>query len=203
MKQPEGFVVEGKEHMVCRLKQSLYGLKQSPRCWNSTLDAHLKDMGYVQSTNDPCIYTLSEGELSIIGVYVDDFVATGESSGRIEQVKTALAQKFDVKDLGELHYFLGVQVIQDHERGTVWIGQLTFTESVLQKYDMNKAKPIKTPVNVNSKHQKSVSLLIQACTSQQLEAYFIWLRKHIPTLRLLSTTLLIFAPSWPNNTGWP
>ena len=88
MKQLEGFVVEGKENLVCRLKQSLYGLKQSSICWNFTLDAHLKDMSYVQST---------------IGVYVDDFVITGESSGRIEQVKTALAQKFDVKDLGELH----------------------------------------------------------------------------------------------------
>ena len=105
-RQPEGFVVEGKEHLVCRLQQSLYGLKQSLRCWNSTLAAHLKDMGYVQSTNDLCIYTSSEGKLSIIGVYVDDFVVTGESSERIEQVKAALAQKFDVKDLGELHYFL-------------------------------------------------------------------------------------------------
>ncbi len=57
MKQPEVFVEEGKEHLVCKLKQSLYGLKQSPRCWNSTLTAHLKGMGYVQSTNDPCIYT--------------------------------------------------------------------------------------------------------------------------------------------------
>ena len=45
MKQPEGFVEEGKEHLVCRLKQSLYGLKQSHRCWNSMLDTHLKDMG--------------------------------------------------------------------------------------------------------------------------------------------------------------
>ena len=86
--------------------------------------------------------------MSTIGVYVDDFVVTGESS---EQVKAALAQKFDVKDLGELHYFLGVQVIQDHKKGTIWIGQPTFTESVLQKCGMNEAKPIKTPVNVNSK----------------------------------------------------
>ena len=151
MRQLEGFVVEGKKHLVCRLKQCLYGLKQSPRCWNSTLDAHLKNIGYVQSTNDPCIYTSSEGELFIIGVYVDDFVVTGESSERMEEVKAALAQKFNVKDLGELHYFFGVQVIQDHKKGTVWIGQSTFTESVLQKYGMNEAKPIKTPVNVNSK----------------------------------------------------
>ena len=128
MRQPEGFVEKGKQHLVCRLKQSLYGLKQSPRCWNSTLDAHLKDMGYVQSTNDPCIYTTTDGELSIIGVYVDDFVIAGKSSERIEQVKAAISQKFDVKDLGELHYFLGVQVVQNHTEGTVWIGQPTFTE---------------------------------------------------------------------------
>ena len=79
-------------------------------------------MGYVQSSNDPCIYTSSEGETSIIGVYVDDFVIATESSGKIEEVKSALSQKFDVKDLGELHYFLGVQIIQDHEKGAVWMG---------------------------------------------------------------------------------
>ena len=67
MKQPEGFVEKGKEHLVCKLKQSLYGLRQSPRCWNSKLDIHLKGVGYVQSTNDPCIYT-STGEMVIIGV---------------------------------------------------------------------------------------------------------------------------------------
>ena len=155
MKQPEGFVEEGKEHLVCKLKQSLYGLKQSPRCWNYTLDAHLKSMGYVQSTSDPCIYTSAEGETSIIGVYVDDFVIAAETTEKIKEIKTALSQKFEVKDLGELHYFLGVLVIQNHKNGTVWIGQPTFTETILQKYGMGEAKSVKTPVSVNSKLLKA------------------------------------------------
>ena len=155
MNQPEGFIVEGKEHLVCKLKQSLYGLKQSPRCWNSTLDSHLKGMGYVQSVNDPCIYTSTEGELSIIGVYVDDFVIAGESSQRIEQIKMDLAQKFDVKDLGELHYFLGVQIVQNHKEGAVWLGQPTFAKTMLKKYGMDEAKEAKTPVCVNSKLLKA------------------------------------------------
>ena len=155
MRQLKGFVEKGEQHLVCRLKQSLYGLKQSPRCWNSTLDAHLKDMGYVQSTNDPCIYTTTDGELSIIGVYVDDFVIAGKSSERIKQVKAAISQKFDVKDLGELHYFLGVQVVQNHTEGTVWIGQPTFTEAVLRKYGMDESKYVKTPVSVNCKLLKA------------------------------------------------
>ena len=126
-----------KEHLVCKLKQSLHGLKQFPRCWNSMLDTHLKGMGYPQSTSDPCTYTTSKGEFSIIGVYVDNFVMTTESLERIEHVKAALFQKFDVKDLGEPHYFLGIQVIRDHENDTLWIGQPTYTDSVLQKYSSN------------------------------------------------------------------
>ena len=155
MKQPEGFVEEGKEHLVCKLKQSLYGLKQSPRCWNYTLDAHLTSMGYVQSTSDPCIYTSSEGDVSIIEVYVDDFVIAAKTTEKIEEIKTALSQKFEVKDLGELHYFLGVLVTQNHKRGTVWIGQPSFTESILQKYGMEEAKSVKTPVSADLKLLKA------------------------------------------------
>ena len=54
MRQPEGFVA-GREHLVCKLKRSLYCLKQSPRCWNSTLDGYLKQLGFLQSNSDPCI----------------------------------------------------------------------------------------------------------------------------------------------------
>ena len=57
MKQPEGFVEEGKEHLVCKLNKSIYGLKQSPRCWNAVLDDHLRKIGFRQLTSDPCIYT--------------------------------------------------------------------------------------------------------------------------------------------------
>ena len=56
MQQPKGFIHKGEEHLVCKLKKSLYGLKQSPRCWNTALDKQLKEMGFVQSTSDPCLY---------------------------------------------------------------------------------------------------------------------------------------------------
>ena len=73
VKQPEGFVVKGKEHLVCNLNKSLYGLKQSPRCWNYTLDGHFKSMGFKQAPSDPCIYVArGNNEPFIIGVYVND-----------------------------------------------------------------------------------------------------------------------------------
>ena len=67
-----------------------------------TLDAYLKNMGYVQSNNDPCMS--SDGKHTI--VYVNDFVFAAKNPERVEHVKSALSQKFEVKDLGELHYFL-------------------------------------------------------------------------------------------------
>ena len=155
MRQPEGYVIKGKEHLVCRLKQSLYGLKQSPRCWNSTLDTQLKSMGYTPSNHDPCIYTSSDDDFSIIGVYVDDFVVAAKNPEKIEQVKTALSQQFDVKDLGELHNFLGVKIDQDRKRGTIWIGQPAFAESILEKHGMSEAKSVKTPVSKNVKLLKA------------------------------------------------
>ena len=105
MKQPEGFVDKDRDHLVCRLKRSIYGLKQSPRCWNSALDAQLKKMGFVQTTSDPCLYTSTEGETFIIAVYVDDILLAGKSDKQIKEVKEALAKQFEVKDMGELHYY--------------------------------------------------------------------------------------------------
>ena len=60
MEQPEGYIVPGKEHMVCRLKRSIYGLKQAPRCWNYALDKRLKEMGFKQTSGDPCLYVSSD-----------------------------------------------------------------------------------------------------------------------------------------------
>ena len=155
MKQPDGFVKKGEEHLVCKLKRSIYGLKQSPRCWNQTLDTHLKKMGFVQSTSDPCIYTSSSEELLILGIYVDDIVIAGESEKKIAEVKSALAKRFQVKDMGELHYFLGVSVKQNPKTGETWIGQPMYTQTILQKFGMENAKTVSTPVDSSTKLLKA------------------------------------------------
>ena len=151
MRQPEGFTAEGKENLVCKLNKSIYGLKQSPRCWNSALDSYLKKMGFLQVPGDPCLYVSSEGEMFIIAVYVDDILLAGESSKRMNAVKQALSNKFKMKDMGELSYFLGIKVIQDHKSETTWIGQESYTESILKRFGMEEAKTIRTPVDTSTK----------------------------------------------------
>uniref|UniRef100_A0A1X7V9W1 Reverse transcriptase Ty1/copia-type domain-containing protein n=1 Tax=Amphimedon queenslandica TaxID=400682 RepID=A0A1X7V9W1_AMPQE len=97
MKQPEGFVIQGKEELVCKLKHSIYGLKQSPRCWNAVLDQQLQEMGFSHFTSDPCLYTFtSEGEFFIVG----------RSDERMSSIKKGLSEKFKMKDLGEMNHFL-------------------------------------------------------------------------------------------------
>lgn len=105
---PEGLVIEGQGRLVCKLRKSLYGLRQSPRCWNSTLDTRLKELGFKQTPSDPCIYTTLEGGPLFLAVYVDDILIAGKEKEQIERVKELLAQHFEVKDLGVLNHFLGV-----------------------------------------------------------------------------------------------
>ena len=156
MSQPEGFVEKGKENFVCRLKKSIYGLKQSPCCWNTALDDHLKKMKFVQTKGDPCIYVSKDGaETVIIAVYVDDILIAGKTDKRIAEVKAAIANRFAVKDMGDLHYFLGVKVVQDLKAGTIWLGQPAYSENIIQQFNMQDAKTCKTPVNASLKLTKA------------------------------------------------
>ncbi len=155
MKQPEGFAAQGKENLVCKLKRSIYGLKQSPRCWNTVLNRRLKEMGFAQTTGDPCVYTSLQGEMFIIAVYVDDILLASKSDERMTEVKKALAKQFDMKDMGELHHFLGVKITKDPETGDIWMGQETYTRSVLQNFSMENSKPTSTPVDTSVKLAKA------------------------------------------------
>ena len=154
MKQPEGYAIKGKENLVCKLKKSIYGLKQSPRCWNSALDCHLKKMGFKQAAGDPCIYMASEGEMFLIAVYVDDILLAGRSDERLTTVKQALSRKFKVKRHGKTAPLSGHKCCSRLQNGSVWIGQELYTENILKRYGMEDAKPIQTPVDIGTKLMK-------------------------------------------------
>ena len=117
---------KGKEHLVCKLKKSIYGLKQSPRCWNVALDAQLSVMGFSQSKNDPCIY-FKDNKL-YLGVYVDDIILAGKTDSALSEVKTALSRKFDIKDLSNLK-------VERRADDSIWIGQPLYTENLLGMQD--------------------------------------------------------------------
>eukprot|EP00253_Pinus_taeda_P022507 PITA_22507 len=110
--QLEGFVKQGHEHLVCRLKKALYGLKQAPKSWYVKIDSFFYEKGFMRSKNDPNLYIKEdEGKnVALISVYVDDLIITGNACKLIEEVKNQLSHVFEMKDLGELHSCLGLEV---------------------------------------------------------------------------------------------
>ena len=106
---PEGFDVENRETRVCRLHRALYGLKQAPQAWYSRIDSYLREMGFQRSEADHNLYFLS-GEVPLILVlYLDDLFLIGDER-QIGDCKSNLAVEFEMKDLGLMHYFLGLEV---------------------------------------------------------------------------------------------
>ena len=110
MEQPEGFEIPGKEHLVCKLNRSLYG--QSPRCWNKVFTEFMESVNFKQSTADPCIFIRKSDTLDIVAVCVDDLILITETEESLMEIKQELARRFDMKDLGKLHYILGLHVDQ-------------------------------------------------------------------------------------------
>lgn len=161
MSQPEGFKEKGKEHLVCKLNKSIYGLKQSPRCWNSSLHSYLLENGFVQSAADPCIYTTKEGEMLILAVYVDDIILSCKSLKKVSEVKSILMKRYKMSDMGELKYFLGIKIDQNHENGTIFMTQEAYAERVIQKFGLSEANPAKTPIepynNFDSENESKTS----------------------------------------------
>ena len=155
--QPKGFEVEGKENFYYKLSKSLYGLKQSSRCWNSELHAYLIKLGFIQSASDSCIYYKLTDELCIIAVYVDDLIIACKSIDEINMIKKSLCERYRMKDLGILNHFLGVKVEHDVKNQSIFINQSTFASSLVNEFNFENSKSVKTPADVNVKCQNSNS----------------------------------------------
>ena len=150
MEQPEGYVHPKFPDYVCKLKKALYGLKQAPRAWTNRISKFLQSIGFVISMADYSMYVKkTDAGLVVIVIYVDDLIITGDDKVQITNVKKVLRAKFDMKDLGELMYFLGIEVIRTPQG--IWLLQRKYVLDMLKKYGMTACKPIATPIEQNAK----------------------------------------------------
>ena len=132
MEQPPGYV-QNNSSLVCLLKKSLYGLKQAPRAWYAKMDSFLLDTGFSRCHSDPNVYTKKVGNhLIILVLYVDDLILTGSDPNLITHVKSSLKQNFEMSDLGHLHYFLGLQVLQTKEG--IFLSQSKYACDLLRRF---------------------------------------------------------------------
>ncbi|KAK3012946.1 hypothetical protein RJ639_008868 [Escallonia herrerae] len=122
MQQPEGFIEPGKKDYVCKLKRSLYGLKQSPRQWYKRFDTFMVTHGYSCCEYDCCVYyrVLDDGSLLLLTLYVDDMLIATKSKSHILHLKKLLSREFDMKDLGSAKKILGMEIHRDRKAGKLW-----------------------------------------------------------------------------------
>ncbi|CAA0819496.1 cysteine-rich RLK (RECEPTOR-like protein kinase) 8 [Striga hermonthica] len=148
MQQPDGFVQPGKKHLFCRLNKSLYGLKQASRQWNILFDSYMLKIGYKRCEFDCCVYTKSLGDGSIIFLllYGDDMFIAAKNMRDIVDLKSLLSQEFEMKDLGAAKKILGIEIHRDRGSKKLWLSQKGYVEKVLQRFGMNEAKPVDTPL---------------------------------------------------------
>ena len=156
MEQPPRYV-QNNSNLVCIVKKSLYGLKQAPRDWCAKMDSFLIDTIFSRCHSDPNVYTKKLGNhIIILVLYVDDIILTSSDPKLLTHVKSSLKKNFEMSNLGHLHYFLGLQVLQGQRRN------LSFLD-LLRHFHMEDFKPAPSPFQFGVK-------LSATCTSLEVDA---------------------------------
>ncbi|WOH04396.1 hypothetical protein DCAR_0623805 [Daucus carota subsp. sativus] len=150
MEQPRGFESKERSDYVCKLRKALYGLRQAPRAWYGKIGEFLVESGYQVTSADSSLFVKSkQGKLTIVLVYVDDLIITGDDIDEIERTRSNLSVRFQMKELGELKHFLGLEIEQTKDG--LFLCQLKYARDLLGKFGMLECKPVPTPMVPNSK----------------------------------------------------
>jgi len=148
MEQLEGFSQPGQEHLVCKLKKSLYGLKQSPRQWYKRFDSYMIKIGYKKCEYDCCVYvrSLDDGSYIFLLLYVDDMLVAVRSMKEVNKLKALLSKEFNMKDFGTAKKILGMEICRDRNTRKWWLSQAGDVKKVPKRFSMENAKLISTPL---------------------------------------------------------
>jgi hypothetical protein len=150
MKQPPGFVNAEFPSYHCKLDKALYELKQAPRAWYSCLSDKLQSLGFLSSKADISLFQYHKGSITIVLlVYVDDIIVASSSSAVMEALLGDLKSDFALKDLGPLHYFLGIEV--NYIADGLYLSQTKYTTDLLKRAGMLACKSAPTPLSPTGK----------------------------------------------------
>ncbi|XP_061989602.1 uncharacterized mitochondrial protein AtMg00810-like [Rosa rugosa] len=144
MHQPQGFTDPVHPEYVCHLKKSFYGLKQAPRAWNEKITSFLPALGFKFSHSDPSLFvkTTDHGVVALL-LYVDDLVITGSDKLGITSIISELSDVFDMKDLGPLSFFLGIEI--RYKQKGLFLSQEKYAKELIQKAGPETCRDCNTP----------------------------------------------------------
>jgi hypothetical protein len=147
MSQPDGFIEKGNQGKVCKLKRSIYGLKQASRQWNILFDNSITSYGFSMMEGDHCIYfKIVGGNFTLLSLYVDDILIASNNKEMLLEVKMWLSSTFDMKDMGNASYVLGVEILRDRNKGILGLSQKAYLKSILKRFSMLDCRPAYVPL---------------------------------------------------------
>jgi hypothetical protein len=149
VRQPQGSESEKYPHRVYKLRKALYGLKQAPRAWYGRLRGFLFERGFEMGKVDQTLFLLRQGrDILIVQVYVDDIDFGGMSNSLVARFAEDMSREFEMSMMGELQFFLGLQIKQSKE-GT-FVHQAKYTKDIVRKFKMEDSKAMTTPMSTTT-----------------------------------------------------
>ncbi|WVZ75275.1 hypothetical protein U9M48_023347 [Paspalum notatum var. saurae] len=146
VRQPPGLESAKFLDRVYKLRKALYGLKQAPRAWFARLKSFLLMSGFVMGSVDKTLFLLSRGsDTLIVQIYVDDIIFGGSSHALVSSFAKQMSREFEMSHMGELQFFLGLQIKQGLE-GT-FVYQAKYTRDILKKFEIGDSNPMTTPMS--------------------------------------------------------
>lgn len=165
---PEG--VKCGDGYVLKLKKSLYGLKQSSKCWNNKINESLMKLGFNRSEADYCLYikNMENENILYLLLYVDDIILSGPDLTIINECKRELMEQFEIKDKGELRNFLGLEIKYDRENAIMKISQERYIAAILKRFNFENCNSCITPIDPRLKITATEESEIEKKPTKQL-----------------------------------
>jgi len=155
MRLPPGYDSKGK---VALVKKGIYGLRQSGNLWHKTLTTAFNKLGLTRSAVDHGVFYCHDNEgTTIVCSSTDDFAITGSPTSKISKFKSDLSNHFEMSDLGELAWILGIQVKRDRISKTITLSQAAYIDTIAKRFNLESASPLQTPIDPNAQLSKDQS----------------------------------------------
>ena len=147
MEQPKGFTKKGNEHLVCKLKKFIYGLKQASRHWYIKFNNTITSFEFKEDIVNQCIYLKVSGSKFIFLIlYVDDILLASSDLGLLGETKEYLSKNFHMVDMGETNYVIGIEILRDRSRGVLGLSHKGYIDRVLERFNMQSCSSGIAPI---------------------------------------------------------
>lgn len=177
--EPEGFETSTNGQKVCKLKKSLYGVKQSSRQWNRKFNMFLESVGLQSTDSDPCLYTNKTQDV-FFALYVDDGLLAAQDDHVLTSIITVMKEEFKVT-VGKAEYFVGLQI--ERTSSQIFLHQQAYTKRILQRFGMSNASPVRTAADACNK-------LKLACGSERAD--------DVPYRELVGSVMFLMVSTRPD-----